>query len=99
MARTNVDVTIRYRVRNDHVLIRVTRVEKVKGLFMPEASIEGHQYVVEEIGPEVKDIKKGDVVFVKGTPGKDIGTLPNDRTLLVASQENILVVMEPQVEE
>lgn len=99
MARTNQKVEVNYHMRNDRVLIRLVRVEQVRGLFMPEASIQGQQYVVEAYGPDVKDLKKGDVVFVTGKIGVDIGLLPNDSTLLVCKQDNILLVMEPVVEE
>lgn len=95
MARTNTKVDVRYRMRNGNVLIKMVKVEQYKGLFMPEASVQGKQFVIEEVGPDVKDLHKGDVVFVKGTPGKDIGTLPSDNNLLVAPQENVLLIMEP----
>lgn len=99
MAHTREKVSVKYRMLGDNVLIRITKVEKVRGLFMPEASLQGTQYIVEEIGPDAKGINKGDVVFVKGKPGVDVGLLPNDSTLLVAKADNILVVMEPVVEE
>lgn len=86
-------------MRNDQVLIRIVKVEQVRGLFMPEASMEGKQFHVVAAGPDVKDLKEGDAVFVKGTPGKDIGLLPNDNSLMVTTQENVLLVMEPIIEE
>lgn len=95
MARTNEAVGVRYRMRNDQVLIRLVPVERVRGLFMPEASMQGKQYVVEETGPQVTDLTKGDVVLVTGKPGEDIGLLPNDSNLLVAPEKNVLLVMEP----
>lgn len=98
MARTNDRPTVKYQMRNDQVLIKKVRVENVRGLFMPEASMEGVQFVVQEVGPQVKDLQKGDVVFVKGTPGKDVGLLPNDSSLLVCPQENVLLVMQPVLE-
>lgn len=99
MARTNEQARARYRMRNDQVLIKMVRVEQVRGIFMPEASIQGQQYVVEAVGPLVKDLVKGDVVFVSGKPGIDVGILPNDSTLLVAREQNVLLVMEPEVED
>lgn len=95
MARTNQRVEVHYRIRGDNVLIRLVRVEQVHGLFMPEASIQGQQYIVEAFGPEVKDLNKGDVVFIKGKVGVDVGLLPNDSKLLLCKQENVLLVMEP----
>lgn len=99
MARTNEKVEVRYRMRFDNVLIRVMPVGQVRGLFMPEASIQGVQFVVEEVGPDVKDLHKGDVVLIKGTPGKDCGYLPNDSKLLHCPNENVLLVIEPAKEE
>lgn len=98
MAQTNKKIGVHYRMRNSNILIRMVRVEKMRGIFMPEASVGGHQFVVEEVGPDVKDLTPGDIVFVKGTPGKDIGTLPNDSSLMVAPQENVLLVMVPEQE-
>lgn len=99
MARTNEKVSVKYRMTGDNVLIKITRVEMVRGLFMPEASLQGQQFIVKEVGPDVKSVSSGDVVFIKGTPGKDVGLLPNDGTLMVCKEENILVIMEPVVEE
>lgn len=96
MARTNVEVPIRYRMRHDNVLIKVVPVEKVRGLFMPQASVEGKQYRVEEIGPKVKDLKVGDMVLIKGKVGVDVGMMPTDSTLLITSDENVMLVVEPQ---
>lgn len=99
MACSNQHVEVRYRMRHNNVLIKITPVEKVRGLFMPEASMQGVQYIVEEIGPEVKDLKKGDVVLVTGKPGVDIGLLPNDSKMLVAPEDKILLIIEPVIEE
>lgn len=63
---------------------------------MPEASIQGQQYVVEAVGPDVKDgLKKGDIVLISGKVGGDMGLLPNDSTLMMCSQKSIIVVLEP----
>lgn len=91
-------VSVKYRMRNDKVLIRIVSVGKVRGMYMPDASMQGKQYVIEAIGPKVEDLKRGDVVLIHGTPGKDCGLLPNDSSLLVASQESVLLVIEPDVE-
>lgn len=99
MARTNSRPSVKYRARNDNCLVRKVRVEQVHGLFMPEASIHGNQFIIQEIGPDVKDLEPGDVVFVAGQIGVDVGEIPNDPNLLVCSQKNIKVVMKPVTEE
>lgn len=94
-AEKQIEKKMRYRCRNDMVLIRLVRLEAIRGLIMPEASIQGHQYVIEEVGPNVEGLRKGDVVIPTGKIGIDIGPLPNDSKLYLTRQENVAVVMEP----
>lgn len=98
MARTNEKTPVRYRMRHDQVLIKKTRVERVHGLFMPEASIQGNQFIVQAVGPDVRDdLKVGDVVLMKGVRGAEYCELPNDNSLLVIADENIMLVVEPEL--
>lgn len=87
--------SIRYKPRNDMVLIRMERVEQVGQVFMPEASVQGYRYRIEAIGPKVESLNVGDVVIVTGQVGVDIGPLPNDSKLYLCREQNAALVIEP----
>lgn len=97
MAQTNKKPQVCYRMRGSNVLIRKVRVERLNGLIMPEASIQGMQFVVEVVGPDVKckDLHKGDVVLMKGVRGVEYCELPNDNNLLVIDESGIMLTVEP----
>lgn len=89
-------MAVRYKMRNDNILIRVEQVEKIGHIIMPEASYQGKRFVIEEVGPDVHDLKKGDVVFLKGEgleAGKDYGYLPNSHSLIQGPQRMVVCVL------
>lgn len=79
--------------RNDIVLIRVVKVERLPDqISFPDNSIQGKQFVVEAIGPAVKDLSPGDVVMMLGAPNVHYYEVPNSNDLLVIKQEHIVIV-------
>ncbi len=81
--------------RNDYVVFRrVQRGTTLKGIHMPDKSLEGIDHVVEAIGPKVEDLKVGDKVLILGKLGEDYGELPNQKGLYLTRQNNIAIVME-----
>jgi hypothetical protein len=89
----------RLRPRNDFVIIRMERVEQVRGVVMPEISAEGKRYVVEAVGPKVEDLSVGDAVRCKGQPGVDFAEIPNYPDRIIIREQNVLLVIEPVPDE
>ena len=83
-----------YRPRNDYVLLRVIKREKIIGsqLIAPQSSAAGNVNVVRKIGPKVEDLKPGDTVAVVGQMGQDIAKLPLTDEYCVTREVNCILV-------
>lgn len=88
---------MKYRPRNDFVLLRRVKIDRTKeGLVMPDISEEGYITVIEAIGPTVEDLEVGDQVMAIGSPGVDLVVLKTDRNLFMTKEANVLVVLEKE---
>lgn len=78
--------------RNDSVLVRIIDLSVTPtGIQLPDASIEGKEFLVEAIGPTVKDLEPGDKVLMLGKQGVEFFPLPNSKNLIVLKQEYVVL--------
>ena len=87
---------MKYRPRNDIVLIHRIDKGQVRGVAMPDMAAEGKELQVEACGPDVEDLQPGDVVLAIGTPGQDLIRLPGEHALFATKQQNVLMVIEKE---
>lgn len=85
---------MKYRPRNDNVLIRVVIREKLQGLVMPQSSLEGQEFVVVSQGPQVEGLENGDKVILKGVQNVDWAFLPGSSDLLMIREANVVAVVK-----
>lgn len=90
---------MKYRPRNDLVLVRIQflATDPATGVALPERSAEAAQFVVEETGPAVTDLKKGDLVEMRTSKVEEFSRLPRATDLFVTGQENVALVYEAEV--
>jgi hypothetical protein len=84
--------------RNDWVLVKVTKV-KVGSLTMPDQSSEGSRNTIVAIGPDVVDLKVGEVVEVRQATNDGIPTILEipDPEASVTKKERLVMVRQEQV--
>lgn len=80
--------------RNDFVVVKVNTVDKVKGIAVPQNSLQGQEYVVVRVGPKVENLNVGDKVLLTGREGSDWSFIPNFDKLLIIKEGNILLVFK-----
>ena len=85
---------MKFRPRNENVLIRVRDLGKFKGIAMPDTAVQGKEYIVDAIGPKVEGLLVGDKVFMIGEFKADYDYLPHTKELLLIHQRNIAVIIE-----
>lgn len=86
---------IKYRPRNELVLIRIETVDTNKaGIALPQQSLESRKYIVEAKGPKVEDLEVGDKVLMNGEQGQDWNYMPGCNDLLITHQLNVSLVIE-----
>jgi len=61
--REAIDPT-KIKCRNDRILVQIKTREEFHGLKMPENSVEGKEYYIVAVGPDVKDLNPGDQVMI-----------------------------------
>jgi hypothetical protein len=89
------DIPFKVIPRNDFVSVRVKVCDAMHGLKMPQSSMEGKEFYVEGIGPDVKHLKPGDRVLMTGKQGTDWSYIPGFTNLLIIREGNIGLVLEP----
>ena len=84
-----------YRPRGDFVLIRIVELgQTVSGIAMPQTAVQGKEFQVVAIGPQVDDLMEGDKVLMIGKLNTDYFALPNSKELIVIKQEYVVLVVE-----
>lgn len=93
-------MTTIYKPRKSFVVIRVVSLGKSKDgrIHLPDSAIEGKQYVVHAIGPDVKDLHVGDTVLMQGNQNEDWGYMPGTREFLVIDERNVVLIFEDKPE-
>ena len=91
--------TIRYRPRGEFVVFRLVDLGHLRGIAIPGISAQAKDRIVVACGPEVKDLEPGDSILIIGEVGQDVAPLPNEQDLYVTKQSNIILVVEPVLEE
>lgn len=91
---------VNYRPRNDYCIVRLETITENKfGMAIPISSNEAKKWIIHAVGPDVKDIKPGDVVQLMGKVGEDLAVLPREKDLYISRQANILYVVEETPDE
>ncbi|MBQ3318447.1 co-chaperone GroES [Candidatus Saccharibacteria bacterium] len=76
-------------LKNHIVLKKQKPAEKTEsGLFRPDSAKTEAEYVVESVGAEVKQVKKGDKVVFKEYSGTNVKI--NDEEYVVVKEEDVL---------
>ena len=79
--------------RRNQVLVRIVVKEECKGLVMPQSSPEGKEYIVESVGPDVKNLYVGDKVMIGGRTGEEWTTVPGHSDLVFNIDEHVPLVL------
>ena len=79
--------------RNDYCVVRVKKRDVgPDGVELPDSSLEGKDFVIEAVGVDVDNLKKGDKVLMVGSKGEDWAFIPRSNELLVIKEANIVGV-------
>jgi len=90
-----VSAPVKWKPRNDYVLIRVVDLGSTPGgIVVSDYSIEGKEFVIVAVGEQVKGLVSGDKVLMLGTQGVNYFPLPNSKDLIVMKQEHVVLVQE-----
>ena len=87
---------MKYRMRNNFVLIRVVDTGKVGSVLTPQKSAEGKTYYIEEFGDKVQGLAKGDQIFMLAAPGSAM-FVPGSTELFFTQEENVVLIYEKEV--
>lgn len=77
---------VTYAPRNEMVLIRILDVGMIRGVALPQISVQGKRYLVEAVGHKVENLDVGDEVLMIGKEGAEYYPLSNHSDLLVIHQ-------------
>lgn len=83
-----------YKPRNDFVIIKKQKRDKVRGLHMPEASAEGVDFIIHSMGPAVENLEIGQKVMIAGKYGEEYFPVPGEADLIVIKQELVIYTIE-----
>ena len=83
-----------YKPRNDFVIWRLVDKGMVGKLHVPEASAQGKERIVVAVGPDIKDLKVGDKIYVIGQVGADVIGMPDESNLYICKQANVILIVE-----
>jgi co-chaperonin GroES (HSP10) len=90
-------MAIRYRPRNNKVIIRIVDVGVSKGgVALPDQASEGKAYIVEAVGPDVDNLEVGDRVLMVGKINEDYTFLPREKSLIIIAESNVLLIIEEE---
>jgi len=90
------DTKCKIRPRNDFVVVRKEKVDRIRGVHLPDVSEEGWRYVVEATGTkDCDDLKPGDVIRVNGQVNVHWAPIPNFPDHIIVRQECVVLVLEP----
>lgn len=89
-----------YKPRKSFVVVCVVSLGKMQDgrIHLPDSAIEGKQYIVHAIGPDVKDLNIGDKVLMQGNQGSEWGYMPGTREFIVIDERNVVLVFEDKPE-
>ena len=85
-----------YQPRGSFVLIKVVEKGMAGKLALPQQSAAGKELHVVSVGPDVKDLKRGDIVFAIGQKGIDLVFLPSSTSHFVIRESNVVLVIPPE---
>ncbi len=80
--------------RGDFVIVKISTVDTVKGIAMPECSIQGQEFHVVAFGPKVENLEVGDKIMMTGQLGVDYSFIPNNDKHLIIREANIVLVFK-----
>lgn len=84
-----------YKPRSDFVLFSMIDTGKMGSLIAPNIAQQGKRLTVIAVGPDVADLKPGDVVFAVGTTtGREVMELPYEKGIFITRQSNVVLVVE-----
>lgn len=86
---------IKYTPRNNMVLIRIVEIGKTTtGIQLPQYSVQGKEFIVEAIGPDVKKLNVGDKCLMLGAKNTTYFELPSSQDLIVMEEKHVCLVIE-----
>lgn len=88
-----------YEARGSFVIIRRRPRDTVRGLAMPDVSIQSKDFVVESCGHKVEKLKPGDVVMIAGKAGETYFDLPDDSERLVIDERLVPYIIHRSEDE
>ena len=89
-AQTN----LKYQPRHDFVVFRMVERGIVRGVVLPDIARDSKRLVVEAIGPEVEDLKIGDVILALGQLGVEYSQLPHEKDLFLIRETSVALVIK-----
>ncbi len=84
----------KYTMRNELVLLRKVVQSKVGSVLVPEKSMEGTRFLVEEIGPAVRELEVGNEVMIMGKAEDPFYPVPGEPALIIVRQDQIAYVVQ-----
>ncbi len=80
--------------RNDCVIVRRVVHDEVRGLKMPQSSLEGKDYFVHAVGQKVENLNVGDQVIITGRKDHEWIEVPGEPDLIFNTEEFVPIVLQ-----